>query len=133
MVLGAVPTLVENSFLQVDIRWDMTLLDLFYWPRKTSTSPRVFPVNPCFWGFPLWFWAAMQAEKKKQATGCSAAMHIEAPVEDRNRAFGRTVGCCKCHLYSVQLSRVGLDMVRRYSHVGYCRIIYIRGWLCLSE
>ena len=62
----------------------------------------------------------MQAEKKKQATGCSAAMHIEAPVEDRNRAFGRTVGCCKCHVYSVQLSRVGLDMVRRYSHVGYC-------------
>ena len=28
-----------------------------------------------------------QAEKKKQATGCSAAMHIEAPVEDRNRIW----------------------------------------------
>jgi len=49
-----------------------------------------------------------KAEKKKQATGCSAAMHIEAPVEDRNRtapfpfcgnrfefrAVGSSQNCC---------------------------------------
>eukprot|EP00913_Durusdinium_trenchii_P015037 g14102.t1 len=49
-----------------------------------------------------------KAEKKKQSTGCSAAMHIEAPVEDRNRtapfpfcgnrfefrAVGSSQNCC---------------------------------------
>jgi len=49
-----------------------------------------------------------KAEKKKQATGCSAAMHIEANVEDRNRtapfpfcgnrfefrAVGSSQNCC---------------------------------------
>ena len=122
MVLGAVPSLVDNSFLQVDIRWDMTLPDLL--AKKDIHISKGFPSKSVFLGIPLVVWAAIQAEKKKkQATGCSAAMHIEAPVEDRNRAFGRTVGCCKCQVYSAQLSRVGLDMVRRYSHVGYCRII----------
>jgi len=105
---GANP-IVDNSFLQVDICWDMTLLDLL--AKKDIHITKGFPSKSMFLGIPLVVWAAMQAEKKKQATGCSAAMHIEAPVEDRNRAFGRTVGCCKCHVYSVQLSRVGLDMV----------------------
>ena len=51
MVLGAVPTLVENSFLQVDIRWDMTLPDLL--AKKDIHISKGFPSKSVFLGIPL--------------------------------------------------------------------------------